>query len=424
VIAREVKRVSATPEREPEPEPPAFKRIRIPDEANLLGMLAQQAQEVDLDSRPRATRAPGAAERGATRQQTALLTTQNVRDLIAARADLKGLPVLGEKECQTSREAALALREASSLVRGLAQTGKRGTKVEDSFSRSMHPDFELLQTLTSSRELRREAALPALTQILQTRSVWVRLRLVEMLARVNGETSTAALAQRALFDLAPEVREAAVKALRDQPRQTVRRLLLAGLRYPWAPVAEHAAEAVVALDDQEAVPALVGLLDEPDPTEPVRGPDRKWHVKELVKMNHLSNCMLCHAPSTGSGDPVRGLVPERGKELPVVYYESQRGNFVRADVVYLRQDFSLVQPVANAHPWPNQQRFDYLTRTRELSPEEVDHLALKQEEPAGEPYPQKRAVLWALRELTGLDAGENGAHWYRALEGRYPARER
>ena len=77
---------------------------------------------------------------------------------------------------------------------------------------------------------------------------------------MHGEKSTEALTQRALFDTAHEVREAAVKALQNRPRPEVRRLLLAGFRYPWAPVADHAAEAVVALEDTGAVPALLVKL--------------------------------------------------------------------------------------------------------------------------------------------------------------------
>jgi len=71
----------------------------------------------------------------------------------------------------------------------------------------------------------------------------------------------------------------------------------------------------------------------------------------------VSNCLLCHAPSSGEKEPIRALVPEKGKELPVEYYESRKGTFVRADVVYLKQDFSVMQPVEKAAPWPSVQRF-------------------------------------------------------------------
>ena len=44
---------------------------------------------------------------------------------------------------------------------------------------------------------------------------------------------------------------------------------------------------------------------------------------------------------------------------------------VRLEVTYLRQDFSLLQPVADANAWPEMQRFDSLVRTRTLSEQEA-----------------------------------------------------
>ena len=74
--------------------------------------------------------------------------------------------------------------------------------------------------------------------------------------------------QRAVFDLSPDVREAAVKALRARRNSEYRPVLLGALRYPWAPAADHAAEALVALEDRGAAGQLVRLLDEPDPALP------------------------------------------------------------------------------------------------------------------------------------------------------------
>src|SRR5262249_29981030 len=148
--------------------------------------------------------------------------------------------------------------------------------------------------------------------------------------------------------------------------------LLDGLRYPWAPAADHAAEALVALNDREAIPPLAELLGGPDPAgpaplafhdidrahlayhnidpaqlaaapgspEPWRSPavaldERQgggrrtrlmadpgglpqsikasdgevYAVREVVRVNHLRNCLLCHPPSLADGDMVRGAVP-------------------------------------------------------------------------------------------------------------------
>jgi hypothetical protein len=257
--------------------------------------------------------------------------------------------------------------------------------------------------------------------MLQTDEQPVRSQLIAMLAPVKGEKGGAARASRAVFDLSAAVREEAVKALRGRPASEYRPTLLEALRYPWAPAAEHAAEALVALRDEGSVFALADLLDAPDPAAPVHEKGDKWVVNEVVRVNHLGNCLLCHAPSFARDEPVRGFVPERGKALPErePYYSGRTGSFVRADVVYLKQDFSVMQPVENAAPWPAVQRFDYLTRRRKLTREEVARLPGPKEQSVPTPYPQREAVLWALRELTGEEAGDRSENWYRVLARDY-----
>jgi hypothetical protein len=141
---------------------------------------------------------------------------------------------------------------------------------------------------------------------------------------------------------------------------------------------------------------------------------------ELVRVNHLGNCLLCHAPSTNKDDPVRGVVPQRGEELPPVYYESKSGDFIRADVTYLKQDFSLLQSVAKPDKWPRLQRFDYLIRQRELRADEVQWQSAAKKSVGVQPasYPQRESVLWALRELTGEDAGDRTEDWHRFFVAR------
>src|SRR5262249_47881201 len=214
----------------------------------------------------------------------------------------------------------------------------------------------------------------ALVQILQGQEEPFRAMLVRVLAKSEEPTAIAALARIALFDLSFDVREAAVKALQPRARKEYRQVLLDGLRYPWAPVADHAAEALVTLKDREAVPAPVELLDKPDPAAPFLNAEKKYVVPELVRINHLSNCILCHAAaSTDSREPLRGLVPTPGKPIPKeVYYDSPKGIFVRADVTYLKQDFSVLHPVPEPNHWPAIQRFDYFIRQRELNAAEAE----------------------------------------------------
>jgi hypothetical protein len=234
----------------------------------------------------------------------------------------------------------------------------------------------------------------------------VRKKLVELMAQWDDPQATILLAQRAIFDLSPDVRAAAVAALRNRPAKEYHRVLMDGLRYPWPPVADHAAEALMALRDREAVNELIGLLDRPDPRRPIQE-DKKAVVEELVAVNHLRNCLLCHAPSFEKSDPARGVVPVPGQSLAPRYYESDDPQtiFARADITYLKQDFSVFQPVDNADPWPKEQRFDYLVRRREAKAEDF----AKVKESAT--YPQREAVLAALRGLTGEDRGTSSTQW-------------
>ena len=158
--------------------------------------------------------------------------------------------------------------------------------------------------------------------------------------------------------------------------------------------------------DLEAVPHLLPLLDAPPPARFLAS-DRPGKpactVRELVRINHLANCVLCHAPSHDRNDLVRGAVPLGGQPLPppVAYYE-QGQNFVRADVTYLRQHFSVQQPVARPGAWPAYQRFDYLVRVRRLSPHEQTQLNELTSKDNGE---RREIIRFVLRELTGQDLG-------------------
>jgi hypothetical protein len=103
-------------------------------------------------------------------------------------------------------------------------------------------------------------------------------------------------------------------------------------------------------------------------------------------------------------------VPTPGQPLPSQYYESQSGDFVRADITFLRQDFSINLPEKDAAPWPNEQRYDFVTRLRTVSPDEVARLPASSAD-----FPQRDAVLYALRGLTGKDLGNSSALWRELL---------
>src|SRR5262249_2346902 len=110
-------------------------------------------------------------------------------------------------------------------------------------------------------------------------------------------------------DLAPEVRRRAVHALKERDGKHFRPVLLKALRYPWAPAAEHAAEALVALKEKAVVSELVVMLKRPDPRAPLTLGKRHTVVPELVRANHFTNCLLCHPPSLSGKEPVIGIDP-------------------------------------------------------------------------------------------------------------------
>jgi hypothetical protein len=136
----------------------------------------------------------------------------------------------------------------------------------------------------------------------------------------------------------------------------------------------------------------------------------------VVRINHLGNCLMCHAPSLDRTDLVRGAVPTPGRPLPAPattpqYYETGSA-FVRADVTYLQQDFSVVQTVEHPNNWPTNQRYDYLVRTRPAIAADRERYA--QREPS-KPTEYQESVMFALRELTGRDPGPAVKDWKEFL---------
>jgi hypothetical protein len=413
------------PPQEPEPVAAAPARER-PDQARdllrggrteeeYLQELQAFVPEVDLETRKgTANLILAAAKRKDVSAEGPVPPTHPLLILLPKRPDLVGLPVRGVADCQRDARAAARMGKISATVRRF-QTERESADDQDEPGRPKKTSCDRLDIVAP--QWVSEDDIPTLVQIFQADEVKVRLGLVRLLARSQARAATEALAGRALFDLSPEVREAAVRALASRPAGSYRPLLLKGLRHPWSPAADHAAWALATLEDRATAPALLDLLDRPDPRAPEPAGKGKWVIAELVRVNHLRNCLLCHAPARSTTDPVRGLVPPPGKPLPAAYYDSDDGIFVRADVTYLRQDFSATHRVPNAKPWPARQRFDYLVRRRELTANEIaSHAAAVAARPAVPPdYPQRQAVLFALRELTGLKAGNSSLDWRRAL---------
>src|SRR5262249_3552402 len=136
---------------------------------------------------------------------------------------------------------------------------------------SVQPSGAPLPPPKGNEWLEAEAVAP-LTQLFMAEDRPVRMLLVAMLSRIPGKEAALALANRAVFDLSPVVREAAVDALKGRSADLVRLVFLQWLRYPWAPAADHAAEALVNLADMDAIPDLIRLLSLSSPTAPWRMP--------------------------------------------------------------------------------------------------------------------------------------------------------
>jgi hypothetical protein len=286
-------------------------------------------------------------------------------------------------------------------------------------------DKKLSQIDRAHQETVAVARIAALMQVLAPESPSIRLGLVKYLSTIAHVEATRALARLVIFSAEHEVRQAATDALKVRRERDYTDILLNGLRYPLPDVARRAAETLVKLERTDLVPQLVDLLDEPDPRAPViKQANHKQvvTVRELVRINHHRNCLLCHAPgNTGAvaSDTLTAAVPVPSEPLPLPsqgYQNSSPDLLVRLDVTYLRQDFSMFQAVADANPWPEMQRFDFLVRTRVLTEKEADTYLekLTNLEP-GRLSPYHRAALSAIRELTGRDTEPTANAWRRLL---------
>ena len=313
-----------------------------------------------------------------------------VENWAKSRADLKGLPFADYENCTLDYDPAVTLQRHSDEFRRLG-----GRRVLGASERPINRDVSDTEHFVESRKWT-SRDISALEQILQVQPESTREALVARLAGIPGTESTAALARRAVYDTSAEVREKAASALTSRDVDDVRPILMAALRYPWAPAAEHAAQVLVKTNDVEAVPQLEKLAQQRDPCAPFQRADGTWAVRELVRINHLRNCYLCHAPSVSEYDTVRGFVPSPSEPLPRLYYSAPSGYFVRADVTYLRQDFSVKHSVEQPGPWPNRQRFDYLVRTRAISHDEAIQIHCNTTKASR----QRKAIVYALQNLT------------------------
>lgn len=373
------------------------------DEERLTEHLMYHSTEIDLDLQ-KGTARELAVKGMSTVGKGRVPAAHPLLELAATRADLAGLPLRGEKECLAEENIAKHMATFSRHLRtSLLAPGRNSAS--SSYEKQRRADF------TRDKSWNQKESVATMLQVIQGQEKPDRTLMLGLMSEIKGPEAGAALAHRAVFDFDPEVREAAVRALQQRSRKEYRHVLLEALRYPWAPIADHAAATLVALEDRDAIPSLVDLLDLPDPTAPVLGKDNRLQAPELVRVNHLRNCVLCHGMAGSSESPL-GAIPTPGRPIPTeVYYSRGSSGMVRADVTYLKQDFSILQYVDYAHPWPERQRFDYLIRMKQLTPAEEKEYQEGKATRKGEVYSQKVAVLHALWKLTGKYLGDTAKDW-------------
>jgi hypothetical protein len=347
---------------------------------------------------------------------------QFIELLAEHRPDLAGLPFLLNDTCLMKKEDRGDYEKAAKLVRLSLNAGH---SFWSSFNR-----WRITWADHQSIHIDDRICVDVLEQILATEAHSVHVGLVEWLARCTTtdrglQRSTVALARLAVFAQNEELRRLARAALLKRDTQLADTLLKDALRFPWPTVAQNAAETVVALRRTDLAGELVMMLEVPDPRAPVHhnvSGKKVPVVRELVRVNHLRNCLLCHPPGSSSNQTndksgPTGEIPIPGKPLPSDGYGTSPSPdlLVRADITYLRPDFSVNLTVAQAEPWPAAQRFDFMVRSRVLTPQEVaDYEAQAKGKNGSAVYWQ--IALGALRRLTGRDdIGPSPQAWRNAL---------
>jgi hypothetical protein len=388
------------------------------DERRTPGELAR-VPEVDLERIP--PNAQQAKQRLA--QLTQKIRTEDsvqdgfVKNLIKTRTDLKGLPFLMGGACRMDATMTSAFASAVATTHDALRAADKSNSL-----RSVEPVQRFWERWGGQDT---SSGIAALTQIYGPQKTERRDSLVKSLQSVDHPASTKALARAAVYDFDYQVRFDALDGLKGRSKQDYTDVLMAGLHHPWPNAARNAANAIIRLERQDMVPQLVAFLAEPDPCAPVeKEVDGKPEctVREVVRINHHRNCLLCHAPAQQNTMPggVVAVVPTPGESFPMPddsggspYGSMPTESMIRADITYLRQDFSLLQPVANASPWPEMQRFDFLVRTRVLTPDEAER-ARKQAQPALSE--NHKAAIHALERLTGKhDVAPTAVAWSEAV---------
>jgi hypothetical protein len=342
--------------------------------------------------------------------------------MMSKRPDLAGLSFAMGDACRMKPDAGKQFVAALDAFRKA-----EGSSTSKSEQGTVGKMMEFYDALATEKKIDTSASVASLMQVLGPEEANIRVDLAKYLDGIVNADATRALAKLAIYSAEAEVRTAAVAALKKRDAKDYTEILVAGLKYPWPAVAERSSDAIAKLARKDLLPQLIDVLERPDPRAPQsqeKDGKKVSVVRELVRVNHHHNCLLCHAPATTTrestskedADKLEGLtaqVPVPSESMVAYYRPSSPDILVRFDVTYLRQDFSLKLPVADADPWPEMQRYDFLVRTREVTEKEA-HAHRELLQPGVSPY--RRAAVSALRELTGQDTEPTAAAW-RKLTG-------
>jgi hypothetical protein len=339
--------------------------------------------------------------------------------LVSERPDLAGLPFALGDACRRKGENRAQFAAVANPIRDIQRTQViRGRNSRPGGLDDNRQMTEVVKALAKQQSIPPAVQVAALWQMITPESAGNRLALVNYLHdSVADVEATRALAKMAIFSEEDPIRSAALDALKTRRGEDYAEILVNGLNYPWPAIAERASAAIAKLGRADLVPQLQEVLKKPDPRIPqtrlVNGKP-KTVVRELVRINHLRNCTLCHAPAeSGSPKVVRrrgartqeddstAEVPIPGETIQKYYGETIPDLLVRFDVTYLRQDFSVSLPVEKADPWPRMQRFDFVVRTREVNEQEAR--AWRELLPTEDASPYHRAAHAAITELSGRE---------------------
>jgi hypothetical protein len=341
------------------------------------------------------------------------------------RPELRGLPFIMGAACRMDAAKSQSFQTSVKAVREGQDTESRSSAPQKDHS----PFWKTYLAQTGGQGLDTNHGVAALAQILAPESKSLRADLVKRLKLSKTPESLRVIARAAVFDQDGDVRVAAINAIKEENQQqspVVTDALLAGIRYPMANIAKRSAQAMIAFDRKDLMPQLADMLGEPSPGDPVVKENKVAEVREVVKINHHRNCLLCHPPSqTGNEQEVPGVIPIPGNSFapsPKEAYgnaQSQGEPMVRADTTYLRQDFSMMMPVANAAPWPEMQRFDFLVRTRIVEGQELARMQQNIQARAADYLSENhKAVIRVLTELSGQqNVAPTQVAWQRVVGG-------